>query len=246
MNGQPAGWARMLGRAAALAMGLFVLVYGASCDQQSFDLLGIGGAPAAGGSNGSVAGGASTAGRTNSAGSAGSDRDAGPTKGGTGGGGNGAFGGGAQGGSSNTCPLAEGCLDGGLICSPTASSCKSCSNQGDCGHGAPPYCDPFTKLCVECRKNGSDCNAGETCDSFSLRCEKYCQTPQDCDSDSTRPVCSDRGLCVECRDRADCKLLRPQDDYVCYGNFCVECAANSDCESFDRPVCQAFHCVPRR
>ena len=237
MNRQPAGSARLLGRTSALAIGLFVLVYGASCDQESFDLLGMAGAAGTSGGFGT----AGSAGRTGSGGSGGTDRDPGPTKGGTGGG-SGAFGGGAQGGTGNICPLGEACLDGGIVCSPTATSCKNCSNQSDCGHGAPPYCDPLSRLCVECRKNGNDCTAGETCDSFTLRCEKYCQTPQDCDSDSTRPVCSDRGLCVECRDRADCKLLRPQDDYVCYGNFCVECAANSDCPSFD---CQAFHCVPR-
>jgi hypothetical protein len=244
MSGQPAGSAHLSARGLALGIGCFVLFLGFGCGRETFDLLPLG--------SGGLAGGTTVAsgGQSPSMGSGGNTlRDAGaPRMGGGGGGGLLEFGGNsqggnAQGGTDDPCLSGELCTDGGLTCPPTVAVCKRCVTASDCGHDAPPFCDPSAGRCVECRVHENDCKPGETCDPAFQRCAKSCAVKADCDA--SEPQCDAyRHVCVECESTPDCQLLNPQSNDSCFAGFCVECLDSGTCPQ-DRPVCQALHCVTK-
>jgi hypothetical protein len=255
MSGQPAVSARALVRGFVLVIGSFVLISGASCGRQTFDLLPLESAGAASGGAPGVAAPSSGApgvggGESGGGGGRSPERDAGtPRAGGGNGGSGGNVGSGGsgfpQGGDDQPCLAGEVCTDGGLSCPPNVTSCKRCTVPADCGRDAPPFCDVENGRCVECRTHDTDCPPGETCDSYFLRCAKACQSNSECDDQ--HPICDPyRHVCVECENKSQCLALRPQENDSCFVGFCVECVDNSGCPSPDKPLCQGLHCVAKQ
>jgi hypothetical protein len=248
MSGQPAVSARTLVRGSVLVIGYFVLISGMSCGHETFDLLQTDGIAGVGAAD---AGTANSGAQGGAAGSRSSEHDAGLPRAGAGGvnggGGSGSagFSGFPQGGNDQPCLAGEVCTDGGATCPPDVASCKRCASPADCGRDAPPFCDPDNGRCVECRLHENDCPAGETCDSYFLRCAKACSSTKDCENHT---ICNtSRGLCVECERSSDCLATTPQQMDTCFAGFCVECIDNTDCANTNppRPLCVGLHCVPR-
>jgi hypothetical protein len=264
MSRQPATSARAQVRGVASLAAIFALVLGASCGNQTFNLLGADAGTSLGGVQGTAGDRTATAGadRGGSSSSRAGGNNAGNGNGGFGragggprnGGGaaNGGFGtngglaGDAQGGSDQPCLPGESCVDGGVSCPPNAvGACTRCTNNNDCGHDGLPYCDVTDGRCVECFPNKDNCKVGENCDPTFLRCAKACQSNTDCNADSSQRICAgSRHVCVECTISPDCAAVAGHENYQCAGGFCVECLDGSHCPDPTKPICQQWQCVP--
>jgi len=150
------------------------------------------------------------------------------------------------------------------VCEPERSECSACASRDDCGV-ATPACNLQTGQCVECLVD-SDCGTDYAC-ATDHQCHPLCRSNSDCGSaarplcntltgacvecltaadctNASRPVCSDRGLCVGCTSDQDCPAATPicrtgPGDGVGIGEsaVCVQCASAADCTDSALPVC---------
>lgn len=128
-------------------------------------------------------------------------------------------------GTCAECLTSADCPSG--VCDPTERKCLECIVDGDCASGR---CQQPERRCVECVTT-ADCTAG-TCDEKG-ECRAPCAADVDCPKASPHCLLA-QGLCVGCREHADCDPMRP----VCgQGNKCAECATDSDCTRPGFPAC---------
>ena len=100
--------------------------------------------------------------------------------------------------------------------------CVQCVDDADCMGGKATCLD---HQCVECRLD-EQCPADKRCFSEVGRCTESCASSAEC-KDKGRPTCQvERGFCVACLAKEDCKAEQVCDerDYTCVG-----CVDNVDC-----------------
>lgn len=116
-----------------------------------------------------------------------------------------------------------------VTCSKNSDCKKTANGYGECVNG---YCQ--TTLC----SYGGQCGADEkqACVNYNpaivsewintacVTTGGTCKTDYDCFGGNFGLVCSDSGVCVQCRDNSDCTT-----GYVCTANLCKPCAQDTDC-----------------
>lgn len=119
----------------------------------------------------------------------------------------------------------------GRRCDAGVCTGSVCTTDADCA--APTsHCNAAGDACVACVED-DDCGSGERCDAGSCAPAPIeCSDDEGCAAaDPLRPFCvveGDRGLCVACRDTADCG-----EGTECVGGSCVTtaCTGDGDCSA---------------
>jgi len=135
---------------------------------------------------------------------------------------------GPSGGTGGSSPLTG---SGGVPESPWWTGGDTGSGGGNSpppGAGGYPYAGTEGSDCSD-----GTCLPGLVCNPFSGKCERPCESNDDCD-DPRRPLCDrgsgSSGLCVQCLTNGDCEWARPERP-VCmaYMRVCG-CGSDGDCE----------------
>lgn len=102
------------------------------------------------------------------------------------------------GGAGGAMSCAQGCRNG-RICNTATATCVDCLTSADC---AGQVCDPASHTCVECLTN-ADCPTAMPACSSGHTCGGMCTTNASCTQGL--PVCETAThACVECLTNADC------------------------------------------
>jgi hypothetical protein len=128
-----------------------------------------------------------------------------------------------SGGFAPPCQKDSDCPVNKLHCDLVTAQCVEC--VGDLHCNVDPYrrCDTGVHRCVECL-SPNDCAPGAFCHPATRICIAQCADGGGCPA--AQPFCDTRGLCVECRNNADC--FRPDLCDVAIGR-CAYCAVDLGC-----------------
>jgi hypothetical protein len=110
-----------------------------------------------------------------------------------------------------------------LHCDLATNQCVECVADGNCNVDPYRRCDTQIHRCVECL-SPNDCQPGAFCHPATRICIAQCADGGGCPA--AQPFCDARGLCVECRNNADC--FRPDLCDVAIGR-CAFCAVDLGC-----------------
>lgn len=130
----------------------------------------------------------------------------------------------------------------GKVCKASTGECiNGCTSNSSCS-GTTPFCDSSDKFCKSCSTDTTNavCSGNTPVCNALGACEK-CDDNNDCDANSTTPICNTvSGACEMCDANSDCTAAGK----VCQVSTgkCVQCNISSDC-SGNTPTCQNNVCV---
>jgi Cys-rich repeat protein len=167
----------------------------------------------------------------------------------------------------NACDNGQACLDGvcvagclanedcgfltpecvGATATTTGTCLAACVNVGGTPFCAGGFvCDAAANVCVECLAN-DDCDAGETCDLATRRCEPTQPLCAPCNGSQDDAICGAGNLCVS-RQLAEPRLTNNGIESAC-GTDCSDgqaCPRGFGCELVVRgEVAVGAQCVPQ-